>query len=226
MKANKDISKCWYEEVCPNNSKKNPCNPNSCIKYLEIKHLMDSSNIPISKQKSIVLDGSGDYDAYCELNDIKHDIVYKIQSGFNLFICSRNTGNGKTSWAIKLLQKYFDEIWAGNGFNIRALFIHVPTLLLQLKDFENPLDNEYKANIIGCDVVVWDDIAGIELSNYDYNQLLLYIDNRINADKANIFTSNCTTKRDMEKAVGVKLASRIWNVSKVIEFKGNDRRGE
>lgn len=221
--ANEDISKCWYKEVCKW-ARQNPCNPDTCLKYLEISYLMDSSGIPKSKQQPILLDGGLDYSGYNRLAEIKVDIENWVASGNNLFICSSKTGNGKTSWAIKLLQKYFDKIWAGNGFKTRALFIHVPTLLFQLKDFNSPLDPDYKQDILDCDIVVWDDIAGVELSNYDYGQLLLYVDHRISSNKANIFTSNCISKRDMEAAIGTKLASRIWNVSEIIQFIGNDRR--
>ena len=174
---------CWYKDVCTQ-----VCTE-SCIRYLEMSYLMDSSGIPKAKQKSINLSpDDSDYDAFYSLLSIKNDIVNFVNSGKNLYITSNITGNGKTSWAIKLMLKYFNEVWAGNGFKTRGLFIHVPTLLTNLKNFENPLSDSYKQDLSTTDLVIWDDIASTEMSKYDYSQLLMYIDNRIMNEKSNIFT--------------------------------------
>lgn len=185
---------------------------------------MDNSGIPPSKQIPKTLMADVDLEQYSKLADIKDDIFNFVQDGENLFICSRYTGNGKTSWALKLLLKYFDTIWAGNGFRVRGLFVNVPTLLLQLKNFSNPLSEEYKKNLMNVDLVVWDEIASTSISNYDYGNLLMFLDYRIFSNKSNIFTSNATSREELEKSVGVKLTSRIWNCSEIIEFKGKDRR--
>lgn len=189
-----------------------------------MKYLLDTSGIPKSRQYPQELIADVDLNAYRKLADIKLDIVDFVGSGSNLFICSQNTGNGKTSWAIKLMLRYFNEIWAGNGFRARGLFVNVPTLLLQLKNFENPLPEEFKQHLMDVDLVIWDEIASTSISNYDYSNLLMFLDYRILNDKSNIFTSNAVTKDELEKNVGAKLASRIWNTSEVIEFRGKDRR--
>lgn len=189
-----------------------------------MKYLMDNSGIPKNRQipKSLVADI--DLEPYSKLADIKADIVNFVNNGENLFICSKYTGNGKTSWALKLLLKYFDEIWAGNGFRVRGVFVNVPTLLLQLKNFNHPLSEEYKRNLMEADLVVWDEIASTSISTYDYGNLLMFLDYRFSAGKSNIFTSNATSQEDIEKSVGSKLTSRIWNCSEIIEFRGKDRR--
>ena len=74
------------------------------------------------------------------------------------------------------------------------------------------------------DVVVWDEIASTAISNYDYGNLLMFLDYRIATDKSNIFTSNAITQEELEKNIGSKLASRIWNTSTIIQFNGKDRR--
>ena len=209
---------CWYKDVCTYDSCTN------CIRYVEMKYLLDTSGIPKSRQYPQELIADVDLNAYRKLADIKLDIVDFVESGSNLFICSQNTGNGKTSWAIKLMLRYFNEIWAGNGFRARGLFVNVPTLLLQLKNFENPLPEEFKQHLMDVDLVIWDEIASTSISNYDYSNLLRFLDYRIINDKSNIFTSNAVTKDELEKNVGAKLASRIWNTSEVIEFIGKDRR--
>lgn len=220
-------SDCWYKKVC--NQAIDACSRDvcaSCIRYLEMKHLMDSSGIPkIRQYPTALVPDDIDYDAFCKLAEIKDEIEQVVHDGeFNLYICSNNPGNGKTTWAIKLLMKYFDSVWAGNGFRTRGLFVNVPTLLLQLKDFNNPLSEEYKNNILNADLVIFDDIAVSGISQYDYNNLLMYIDNRMLNGKANIYTSNKVSKQALESVIGSRLASRIWETSTVIEFRGKDRR--
>ena len=189
-----------------------------------MKYLMDNSGVPKNRQIPQSLVADIDLEQYSRLADIKSDIVSFVENGDNLFICSKYTGNGKTSWALKLLLKYFDEIWAGNGFRVRGMFVNVPTLLLQLKNFSHPLSEEYKRNLMEADLVVWDEIASTSISTYDYGNLLMFLDARLSAGKSNIFTSNATTQDEIEKSVGTKLTSRIWNCSEIVEFRGKDRR--
>ena len=212
---------CWYIEVCGQDDCSN------CIRYTEMKFLLDNSGIPKDKQKSIkLLPPDEDYDSYVALASIKDSIVGFVENGDNLYICSKNTGNGKTSWSIKLLLRYFNEIWAGNGLQVRGLYVNVPTLLLRLKNFNNPLSEEYKDNLMNCDLVVWDDIASGRITDYDATQLLSFIDYRISEGKANIYTGNITTEKGMTESIAnPRITSRLWNNSKRIIFKAKDRRG-
>lgn len=211
---------CWYFDVCLCDTCTN------CIRYAEMKYLMDNSGLPVKRQKPVILNAGVDRDAFCELADIKDDIVRFVEDGECLYIYSEFTGNGKTSWAIKLLLRYFDQIWPGNGFNIRGYFAHVPTLLAQLKDFEDTSGrrNHLRKCLTNCDVVVWDDIASTRLSDYDTSQLLMLIDLRIAQGLSNIYTGNITSRDALARSLGERLASRVWNVSRRVEFRGKDRR--
>ena len=212
-------NKCWYHAVCTQE-----CS-STCIRYNEMKYLVNNSGIPVTRQNIEQLIADEDYNEYLRLAEIKSNIVEFVEAGSNLFITSKNTGNGKTSWLIKLLMKYFDEIWAGNGMRVRGLFAHVPTLLLQLKNFQNPLSEEYKQNLMNADLVAWDEIASSNISNYDYSNLLVLIEYRLFNNKSNLFTGNLETKEALEDILGAKLASRIWNTSEIIIFRGKDKRG-
>ena len=214
-----DFSKCWYKEVC-----QKQCST-ACIRYLEMNNLVETSHLPESFRYPRKLEpDSEDYEAYCRLADIKDEITEFVHQGSNLYICGKQTGTGKTSWATKMLLKYFDSIWAGNGFTTRGLFIHVPSLLIRLKDFENPLDSSGRRQITDVDLVVWDDVASIGFSNYDLTQLLTLIETRMLNLKANIFTGNLVTPEELETVLGSRLTSRIWNKSEIITFRGKDRR--
>ena len=193
-----------------------------------MKYLMDNSNIPKAKQLPQTLTAPKcDIAAFRRLAEIKNNITDFVDCGCNFYIASDRTGNGKTSWAIKLMLKYFDEVWAGNGFRTRALFIHVPSFLLKCKDFSNKDEafEELKKLLPVVDLVVWDDIASTDVSAYDYSQLLMYIDNRLLNERSNIFTGNYKNRDRLEKRLGMKLASRIWSdTTEVIIFEGGDMR--
>lgn len=210
---------CWYKEVCTQECAA------SCIRYNEMRYLLDSSGIPKNKQLPISLSAGNDYDAFCKLADIKNNISNFVEQGYNVYICGKDTGNGKTSWAIKLMLKYFDTIWAGNGFRVRGLFIHVPTFLSKLKDFENPILKSDKDLLGTTDLIIWDDLAAGKVSAYDETNLLVYIDNRLISGKSNIFTTNIVNLKGLESCLGSRIASRIWHSSEIIEFCGKDRRG-
>ena len=218
-------NECWYREVCSGYGE--DCQ-RSCVRYHEMKFLMDNSNIPQTKRKPIALYPSEcDLHAFKRLAEIKGNIVDFVEEGRNLYICSNINGNGKSSWALKILMKYFDRVWDGNGFIPRGIIIHVPTFLIKCKDFKNT-DAEFeelKRRLLEVDLVVWDDIAGVALSSYDYSQLLVSLDAREFSGLSNIYTSNITSREALESAVGAKLVSRIWgSKTEIIEFKGGDRR--
>lgn len=208
---------CWYKNVCSYDTCIN------CIRYNEMKYLMDNSGLPKRRQKPVSLIAGKDLMAFRKLADIKDSIVAFVENGESLYIYSKHTGNGKTSWAIKLLLRYFDQIWAGNGFRVRGYFQHVPTLLNALKDFSNS-SSALKKPLATADLVVWDDIASTKLSEYDRSQLLMLIDQRTSEGLANIYTGNIDTVTDLTDALGTRLTSRIWNTSTLIEFKDKDKR--
>lgn len=220
MELNHSRENCWYSSVCSIYAE--DC-INHCLRYEEMNFLMNNSGIPKSKQipSSLIPQGDNDLESFMRLKEIKDNIVDFVSKGKNVYIYSKSTGNGKTSWAIKLMLKYFNDIWAGNGFRVRGVFVHVPTLLLQLKDFNNPLSKEYRDNLLNADLVIWDDIASTSMSAYDYTQLLSFIDSRMLNDKSNIFTSNISY--NLSKVVGDRLASRIESAEQ-IEICGRDMR--
>lgn len=213
---------CWYKDVC---KETDTCSEH-CRDFLWLKYQMENCGLPVAKQKPIKLSLPQDEDrsVYTRLVEIKKDIVPFVKNGQNLYICGRYTGNGKTSWAIKLLHTYLANMAEGNHGNPKGMFVSVPDILLKLKDFENPMPLIEKERLKNIDLVVWDDIAVTEISRYDYLQLYNIINYRVFAEKTNIFTSNLISKKQLTDMLGDRLTSRIWNVSEVIEFKGKDVR--
>lgn len=194
---------------------------------MEMNYLMDTSGIPKPRQYPTALTpAKEDVQAFVDLREIKDDIVNFVHNGESLYIYSPLFGNGKTTWGIKLLTKWFDEVWAGNGFRCRGVFIHVPTFLTKIKENISRKDEDFETTrnrLLYTDLVVWDDIAATKLGDFDHANLLTYIDQRRLNGLANIYTGNLQFK-EMATALGNRLTSRVWNDSTRIQFVGNDRR--
>ena len=218
-------SECWYSEVC--GRYREGCE-HMCIRYTEMKYLMDNSGVSKNNQIPAVLKPDAvDLPAFKRLAEIKSNIVEFVDEGRSLYITSDHVGNGKTSWALKLLLKYFDEVWAGNGCRVRGVFVRVPTFLAKCKEFKtvDPQFEELKNNLMTVDLVVWDDIASTDVSSYDIGQLTRFIDTRVGDGLSNIYTGNIPRRDELEKFLGVRLTSRIMTSgTEIIEFKGGDRR--
>lgn len=189
---------------------------------------MQNSGIPRNRQYAVLLTPSKqDVKSFITLREIKDDIVNFVADGESVYIYSDNFGNGKTTWAIKLMQKFFDDIWAGNGFRCRGIFIHVPTFLTKIKEGISRKDEDFetlKSRLMTVDLVIWDDIAATKLGDFDHANLLTYIDQRKLNQLSNIYTGNLPHE-ELQDALGNRLSSRVWNDSTPVKFVGADRRG-
>lgn len=217
---------CWLF----NNCKHLHCNDkNGCMILYKLNYLYDCANIPIHLRKNIALkiDADGtDYREFMFLKNIQDNIVDFVTSGSQLLIYSKQCGNGKTSWALRLVQTYFNKIWLKSELKCKALFINVPSFLLALKDNiseKNSYIEHIKANVLDCDLVVWDDIGTKNSTIFESENLLAIIDTRIHNKKANIFTSNLNCE-ELHTALGDRLASRICNLGSNVELFGGDKR--
>ena len=220
---------CWYHRVC-SLYKSAQCNQR-CVRYVEMYNLFNTSNLPEKMWKPITMsldETDPDYDAYLQLNEIKNDVVNFVKQGKNLYIYSKRTGNGKTSWAIKIMHNYFNKIWNGNALRKRAIFIHVPSFLRAVSEsYKKDIDpkfEELKVRLSNDDLVIWDDIASTQLTPSDYKYLLSFIDQRVLEGKSNIYTGNLG-EEDLANSLGQRLKSRVYDSSIQIVFRGKDKRG-
>lgn len=213
---------CLYSEVCDYET---PCKP-ACVRYCVTKYMLECSNIPKSKWgiNTLVPDRC-DVEAFDALSKIRNSIVDFTENGNSLYIYSNVCGNGKTTWAIKLMLQYFNNVWEVTGFNPRGLFINVNTFLYDCKKVISKPDPEFeklKDLITKVDLVIWDDIGASKLSEYDYNLLFTYINQRNFTNKANIYTGNIFPI-DLNKCLGDRLSSRVLDGAK-IQLRGKDKR--
>jgi len=218
--------KCWLENEC----KKLHCNdPNGCMIKYKLDFLFNEAGLSENKRikQTLVTDADGtDRPEFQKLANIQNDILDFVNNGDNLYIYSIQAGNGKTSWAIRLMQSYFKKIWLKTKLECKALFINVPSFLLALKANINE-PNEYyqhiKDNVLDCDLVIWDDIGNKIGTEFEISHLLSIIDTRINMGKANIYTSNIPPEQ-LGNLLDIRLGSRIANASECIQFRGGDKR--
>ena len=218
-----NIQSCWYKRICTEQCSEN------CIRYKLMYSLFKQSNLPeaLWNYKELVCHEK-DLQVYKQLQAKSDAILNFIESGNNLYIYSENCGNGKTTWAIRLMYSYFDKIWHKSCFDCKALFVSVPKFLYNCKRSisQDVKGFEELCNLISeVDLVIWDDIGEMKASDYEHQILFQYIDDRINSKKSNIYTSN-KNKEQLEDVLGVRLASRIYNCSECIEFLEEDKRGK
>ena len=226
---------CKFENDCKKfNSGKCPLanggEIQDCLKLYIIEKLKDEALLTEDQRKpvSLRLDSSKvDKESFDRLKVIEKNIVKYVQGGNNLYICSSITGNGKTSFSLKLLNAYLENIWYKSGATCHGLFINVPSFFFAMKEnFDKKLDvvEHIKNNITSADLIVWDDIATKGLTPFETELLLSYISNRISCGKSNIYTSNAVGQV-LRDCVGDRLYSRIWNRSEIVVFNGVDKRG-
>ena len=230
-----DFTSCTYINNCKK-YKEGTCpiiNSNVdqfCIKWFKIDELQNEALLT-EKQKIPIkfkLDkDKTDKKAFDRLKEIRENIVDFVNQGKNLYIYSHYVGNSKTYWSISLLRAYFESIWYKTGIKCRGLFINVPKYFISLKDSFNNY-SEYidhiKKNVLTADLVVWDDIATKGFTEFETESLLNIINNRVDAGKANIYTSNLAGE-ELKQAMGDRLYSRVANMSEMIIFKSTDKRG-
>ena len=219
-------NKCWLKDEC----KQLHCNDiGGCMIQYKLNYLFDEAGIPLNKRgkQSLVTDADGtDRLEFQKLANIQNNILDFVNNGDNVYIYSVQAGNGKTSWAIRLMQSYFKKIWLKSKLECKALFINVPSFLLALKANINEPNEYYKhinENVLDCDLVIWDDIGNKVGTEFEISHLLSIIDTRINKGKANIYTSNILPEQ-LGNLLDIRLGSRIVNASECIQFRGGDKR--
>lgn len=191
---------------------------------------LKNSNIPLRYMNNILLSPSVlDEETFNDLNNIKLNIKKFVDDGNNLLICSNNVGNGKTTWATKILKQYIEDL-GDSYFNYPpAFFINVTNMLNEMKlAISNP-ELQYKINnyekcILNSNLVIFDDLGVKDFSEYDTNRLYYWIEHRTSNLKSSIYTSNLVPSQ-LQKALDNRLYSRIINYSIIKEIKDGDSRG-
>ena len=186
--------------------------------------------IPKRYEKNIELrPSSKDAETFKELGEIRDNIKEFVDRGDNLLICSNNVGNGKTTFAIKILKAYIKEV-SDKGFlyDTPALFVNVNSFLNEKKlAISDPTLNEkiklMEKCILSAKLVVFDDIADKSLSEYDMNTMYYWLDYRTSNLKSCIFTTNSLPEQ-LKRQLNGKVYSRVVNYSVIKYITDGDHR--
>jgi DNA replication protein DnaC len=216
--------KCYAESYCK--KPKTECNE-LCGGYRVLRALYRLSRIPVAYQYSTPLTApDGDVEAFIELNNYKENVVDHVEAGEGLYIWSRGTGNGKTSWACKIMGYYFRKIAFSSGLENEGLYIYLPTFLEDLRASYDANDNDFKEvldMVKSCKLLIIDDIGAERVTEWVRERLVSLINTRVSAGLCTIYTSNLSPA-DLQRALGDRIASRVMGASKEVQFVGADRR--
>ncbi|GEM_PF-318398 len=155
----------------------------------------------------------GDYNkdahAYCRKFA---DNFASVKGGEGLFLYGQS-GVGKTHLAAAVVNRLKDSHW--------AVFVHVPSLLDQLRRQARSIDPLQKS-----DLLVLDDLGSERSTDWALEQLLVILDGRINHNRSTILTANYDSEQwnKLDRIVGMRLASRIKGQHLPVLIQGPDWR--
>ena len=162
------------------------------------------------------------------LEDVRNNIVEEVQRGLNIVITSTTVGNGKTSWAVRLLQRYLAETALDGRMVEKGMFVVSAQLLTEFGDYnyfqtmKEFLERFEKLKT--CDLLVIDEIGGGSLTKASYPYLYDLVNYRVDNNLSTIYTTNYTDE-EVINLLGQRLFSRIYDTSVVLEFEASNVRG-
>ena len=218
--------RCFAEHYCK--KPKTECSE-VCGGYRVLRALYNLSKIPVKYQyKMDLIPDDKDLKAFEALNDYKENIVAHVNNGEGLYIWSSNTGNGKTSWACKIMGHYFRKIAFSSGLENEGLYIYLPTFLDDLRNsYNNPspeFDTELEM-VKSCKLLIIDDIGAERVTEWVRERLVSIINARSSNGLCTIYTSNLSLKGLTDKLGDERISSRIKGSVTEINLLGKDNRG-
>lgn len=195
----------------------------------KVRQLLAESGVPKKyfEPQELVL-RSVDYDAWNWLEDYRCNVVEHVKNGKSIVITSPTVGNGKTSWAIRLLQRYIAETALDGRLVDKAVFCVSSSMLEIFGDFgyfETSIEFfDYLNRLKNCDLLVIDEIGSGRITQVSYNHFYDLVNYRVDNNLATIYTTNYNDEQ-IKDALGERLYSRIYDMSTVIEFSASNVRG-
>lgn len=168
-----------------------------------------------------------DRESWEYLEEVREDVVENVQNGSNIVLISSNVGNGKTSWAARLLQRYLAETALDGNLTCKGKFINCATLLSSLADFNYintaEFSDEFKI-LKTCELLVLDEIGAGRLNKVSYPYFYEIINYRIDNQLSIISTTNYK-EEELVEFLGERLYSRLFDLATVVEFVASNVRG-
>lgn len=218
--------RCYAEDYCK--KPKEECSE-VCGGYRVLRALYNLSRLPLKYQYRIdLIPDAKDLSAFEALNEFKENIVSHVENGEGLYIWGENTGNGKTSWASKIMGYYFRKIAFSSGLENEGLYIYLPTFLDDLRNSYNNPSQEFEEEldmVKRCKLLIIDDIGAERVTEWVRERIVSIINTRVSNGLSTIYTSNLSLSKLMDKLGDDRISSRIRGSVTEINLLGKDNRG-
>ena len=215
--------KCYASDYCQKD--KSSCS-DVCGGYRVLRALYNLSRIPERYRYTIALkpENGEDLEAFTVLDNYKNDVLNMVDEGRGLYIWGKSTGNGKTSWACKIMSYFFRKIAFNTGLENEGLYIFLPTFLEDLRDnYDNkdPEFDEILRMIKTCRLLIIDDIGAERVTDWVRERMVSIINTRVSNNLTTIYTSNLSPE-ELRSELGDRIASRVLGSSQVVEITSGD----
>lgn len=218
--------RCYAEDYCKKD--RSSCSE-LCGGYRVLRALYSLSRIPIKYQyKMDLIPEKEDMQSFIALNDFKENIVDHVTRGEGLYIWGANTGNGKTSWACKIMGYYFRKVAFSSGLENEGLYIYLPTFLDDLRNSYSSSTPEFEEElemVKSCKLLIVDDIGAERVTEWVRERIVSIINTRSANGLCTIYTSNLSLKGLADKLGDDRISSRIKGSVTEINLLGMDKRG-
>ena len=214
--------KCYASDYCQKD--KSSCS-DVCGGYRVLRALYNLSRIPERYRYTIALkpENGEDLEAFTTLDNYKNDVLSMVDEGRGLYIWGKSTGNGKTSWACKIMSYFFRKIAFNTGLENEGLYIFLPTGYNN-GEFYNVFLDEILRMIKTCRLLIIDDIGAERVTDWVRERMVSIINTRVSNNLTTIYTSNLSPE-ELRSELGDRIASRVLGSSQVVEITSGDRRG-
>ena len=195
----------------------------------KLNELFEHSGLPKKFfEPQILVERKADIECWQWLEDVRNNIVEEVQNGLSIVITSSMVGNGKTSWAVRLLQRYLAETALDGRMVEKGMFVVSAQLLTEFGDYNyfQTMQEflERFERIKTCELLVIDEMGGGSLTKASYPYLYDLVNYRVDNNLSTIYTTNYTDEEIID-LLGRRLYSRIYDTSVVIEFEASNVRG-
>lgn len=199
-------------------------NKYTCTEFKKINSYLTESNIPkeYTVKKTLSVSNRNDVDTFKALQLAAVNISYHVDQGDNFYICSVTPGNGKTTWATKLMINYFLKRGNFAVESVVGMFVSTSDMLATLADksFSSSDANKYyRHKLETAELLILDDLITERRYNGDELTILkTIVENRLGAGLPTIYTCNVVDREMLNNELGPQIASRILETATIYEI--------
>lgn len=195
----------------------------------KLNDLFERSGLPQKYfEPQVLVEREADKECWEWLESVRANIVEEVRNGLSIVITSKTVGNGKTSWAVRLLQRYLAETALDGRMVEKGMFVVSAQLLTEFGDYNyfQTMQEflERFERLKTCELLVIDEIGGGSLNKASYPYLYDLVNYRVDNNLSTIYTTNYSDDEIIE-LLGQRLYSRIYDTSVVLDFQASNVRG-